>query len=95
MSIRMVTYQVQDGRAEENSSYVQAVMAELDATRPEGVSYSVFLLEDGVTFVHLVDGDSGALQAAEAFQRFTSTLADRQAVAPEAHSATLVGRYAG
>jgi hypothetical protein len=95
MSIRIVTYRVQDGRAEENSSYVRAVMAELEASRPDGVSYSVFLLEDGVTFVHLVDGESGALLATDAFQRFTSTLADRQAATPEARSATLVGRYAG
>jgi hypothetical protein len=30
-----------------------------------------------------------------AFQRFSTTLADRRAAAPEQHAVTLVGRYAG
>ena len=98
MSLRMVTYRVKEGRAEENSSYVRDVMADLEARRTEGVTYAVYLLEDGVTFVHVAqeDGDGGALQVSEAFQRFTATLVeDRCATTPELHHMTLVGRYAG
>ena len=51
----MVTYRVKDGRADENAAYVREVMADLDARRTEGVTYSVYLLEDGVTFVHVVE----------------------------------------
>ena len=75
MTARMVTYRVKDGRTEENSAYVREVMADLDARRTEGVTYSVYLLDDGVSFVHVVDeeGDGGKVQVSEAFQRFTAT----------------------
>ena len=54
MTARMVTYRVKDGRADENAAYVRDVMADLDARRTEGVTYSVYLLDDGVTFLHVV-----------------------------------------
>jgi hypothetical protein len=98
MITRMVTYRVKDGRADENAAYVRDVMADLDERRAEGVTYSVYLLDDGVTFLHVVneEGDVGALQVSEAFQRFTSTLLeDRCAATPKLHAMTLVGRYAG
>jgi hypothetical protein len=92
----MVTYRVEVGRAEENSSYVRDVMADLVERGAEGVTYSVFLLDDGVTFVHLVEGDSGQVQSSDAFRRFTATLVeDRCATTPEQRTMTLVGRYAG
>ena len=98
MTARMVTYRVKDGRAEENAAYVREVMADLAARAAEGVTYSVYLLEDGVSFVHVVDeqADGGALQVSEAFQRFTATLVeDRCANTPELHKMTLVGSYQG
>jgi len=95
MTTRMVTYRVKDGRTEENSAYVRDVMAELEASAPAGVTYTVSVLDDGVTFVHVVDGDSGPVLASESFQRFSSTLADRIVGAPEQRTMNLVGRYAG
>jgi len=98
MTRRMVTYRVKDGRAEENAAYVREVMADLAARETEGVRYEVFLLEDGVSFLHVVDeeGEGGKVQVSEAFQRFTATLLeDRCADTPELHTMTLVGRYAG
>ena len=95
---RMVTYRVKEGRAEENSSYVREVMADLEARGTQGVTYDVFLLEDGVTFVHVVEeeGEGGMVQVSEAFQRFTaSLLADRCAATPELHAMTRVAGYAG
>ena len=73
-------------------------MADLEARHAQGVTYSVYLLDDGITFLHVAqeDGDGGALQVSEAFQRFTATLLeDRCAATPEVHGMTLVGRYAG
>jgi hypothetical protein len=98
MTARMVTYRVKDGRADENSAYVRDVMADLGARGTEGVTYAVYLLEDGVTFLHVAEeeGDGGKLQVSEAFQRFTATLIqDRSANTPELHAMTLVGSYAG
>jgi hypothetical protein len=96
MSARMVTYRVKDGRAEEIAAYVRVVMADLEARAVEGVVYRVYLLEDGVTFLHLAheEGDGGALQVSEAFQRFTATLVeDRCADQPVLQPVTLVGSY--
>jgi hypothetical protein len=98
MTTRMVTYRVKDGRADENSAYVRDVMADLGARGTEGVTYSVYILEDGVTFLHVAEeeGDGGKLQVSEAFQRFTATLVeDRCADTPEVHMMSLVGSYAG
>jgi hypothetical protein len=96
MTTRMVTYRVKPGRAEENSAYVRDVLADLEAHAAEGVTYSVFLLDDGVTFVHLAEGDSGPIQSSEAFRRFTASLVeDRCAATPEQRTMTLVGRYDG
>jgi hypothetical protein len=98
MTARMVTYTVKDGRTEENTKYVREVMSDLGARSTEGVTYSVYLLEDGVSFVHVVDeaGEGGKLQVSEAFQRFTSTLVeDRCADTPQLHQMTLVGSYSG
>jgi hypothetical protein len=92
----MVTYRVKEGRADDNSAYVRDVMADLEARGAQGVTYSVWLLEDGVTFVHLAEGDSGPIQSSEAFRRFTASLVDdRCATTPEQRTMTLVGRYAG
>ena len=84
MTTRMVTYRVKEGRAEENSAYVRDVMADLEARRTEGVTYSVYLLDDGVSFLHVADeeGDGGKLQVSEAFQRFTATLVEDRCAAP-------------
>ena len=98
MTARMVTYRVKDGSADENAAYVRDVMADLAARAAEGVTYSVYLLEDGVSFLHVVDEqvDDGALQVSAAFQRFTATLVeDRCANTPELHRMTLVGSYSG
>jgi hypothetical protein len=98
MTARMVTYRVKDGRADENAAYVRDVMADLEARKTVGVTYSVYLLDDGLTFLHVADeeGDGGKVQVSEAFQRFTATLLeDRCAATPELHTMTLVGRYDG
>jgi hypothetical protein len=98
MTTRMVTYRVKDGRTDENTKYVREVMADLAARETEGVTYSVYLLEDGVSFVHVVDeeGDGGKVQVSEAFQRFTAGLVeDRCADTPQLHQMTLVGSYSG
>jgi hypothetical protein len=92
----MVTYSVKHGCAEENSAYVRDVMADLEARGAHGLTYEVFLLDDGVTFVHVVEGDDQPILGSEAFQRFTSTLVqDRCVGAPAQRTLTLVGRYAG
>ena len=93
----MVRYQAKPERADENQALIEAVFADLEARRPEGFSYNVFRLEDGVSFVHVVVehdvDDPDSLQDVPAFQAFVAGIADRCDVAPVATSATVVGGY--
>ena len=50
---RMIRYTVRPDQVERNEALVRAVYAELERTRPEGLRYATFKLEDGVTFMHV------------------------------------------
>jgi hypothetical protein len=76
MSKIMVRYKVKPERAQENVQLVRAVYEELERTRPAGLRYATFRLDDGVSFVHVAfneteDGQSplGELKAFGEFQR--------------------------
>ena len=97
MKTTVVRYQTKPDRAEENQQLIEAVFAELEARQPEGFTYKVFRLEDGVSFLHVaiehdVD-DPDSLQEVPAFQAFVANIADRCDIAPVATGATIVGGY--
>ena len=94
----VVRYQTKPDRADENQALIEKVFEDLEARQPEGFTYKVFRLEDGVSFVHVVieheDVESpDALSDVPAFQAFTADIGDRCAVPPAASGATLVGGY--
>ena len=93
----MVRYQTKPDRADENQELVEAVFADLDRRQPDGFTYKVFRLEDGVSFVHVVvehdHPNPDSLQDVPAFQAFVEKIADRCDVAPVAMGATVVGSY--
>ena len=94
----MVRYTVKPDQVARNEELVRDVYSELARERPEGLRYGTFRLDDGVSFVHVVDeeGDGGKVQVSEAFQRFTASLVeDRCADTPQLHQMTLVGSYSG
>jgi hypothetical protein len=97
MKTTVVRYQAKPDRADENQQLIEAVFAELDEREPEGFTYKVFRLEDGVSFIHVViehDVESPAsLQDVPAFQAFVADIADRCDVPPVAKGATIVGGY--
>src|SRR6195952_5191851 len=76
---RVIRYVTKPECAEENARLIGAVFADLVALKPEGVQYQSFRLDDGLTFVHVVTlaGQGNPLLASEAFQAFSSTVADR------------------
>ena len=97
MKSTVVRYQAKPDRAEENQRLVEAVFADLEERKPEGFTYKVFRLEDGVSFVHVViehdvEGPD-SLQDVPAFQAFLEGISDRCDVAPVASGATVVGGY--
>ena len=94
----VVRYQTKPERSDENQALIEMVFEDLAARQPEGFTYKVFRLEDGVNFVHVVIEDEDvaspdSLSDIPAFQAFTADIADRCAVPPAASGATLVGGY--
>ena len=97
MKTIVVRYQAKAERADENQQLIETVFAELEQHQPEGFTYKVFRLDDGVSFVHVViehDVDAPeSLQAVPAFQAFVADIGDRCDIAPIASGATIVGGY--
>ncbi|GAA4250405.1 hypothetical protein [Dactylosporangium darangshiense] len=92
MSTAVIRYRVRPEAAEENQRLIEAVFAELAAAAPPGLRYSAYRLSDGVTFVHVVDGDG--LPGVAAFQEFQRDISARLAEGPTREDASLVGAYA-
>jgi hypothetical protein len=97
MKATVVRYRTKPDHAEENQRLVEAVFAELAEREPEGFTYKVFRLDDGVSFIHVVIehdvDDPESLQEIPAFQAFVSGIGDRCDVAPVASGASIVGGY--
>ena len=97
MKATVVRYQAKPERAAENQQLIEAVFADLEEREPDGFTYKVFRLEDGVSFIHVViehDVDEpDSLQDVPAFQAFVAGIADRCDVPPLATGATIVGGY--
>jgi hypothetical protein len=97
MTTTVVRYQAKPERADENQQLIEAVFADLDEREPEGFTYKVFRLQDGVSFIHVViehDVENpDSLQAVPAFQAFLADIASRCDIPPVATSATVVGGY--
>jgi hypothetical protein len=91
----MVNYKVKPDRAEENAALVRAVYDELRSSAPAGLTYATFLLEDGVSFVHLArhDGDENPLAQIAAFARFQEHIRDRCEEQPVVSRLREVGSY--
>ena len=90
----MVRYRVKPERTAENEELVRAVYAELHETKPEGLHYATFRLDDGVSFLHLSAYDNdrpSRLTNLGAFKRFQKNIADRCEEAPVVSSLSEIG----
>lgn len=93
MPRRVIRYQTNPDKADENQRYIEVVFSELQRMTPAGVRYAVLRLEDG-TFVHLVDNDDSAiLTRLPSFQAFQSGLSARISDKPLVREAVLIGNY--
>jgi hypothetical protein len=87
-------YTVKPDRAEENEQLVRDVYDELQRTRPDGLRYATFKLDDGVTFVHLAEHDGpNQLEPLAAFGRFRERLEERCDEPPVVGEANIVDAY--
>jgi predicted SnoaL-like aldol condensation-catalyzing enzyme len=96
---RLVTrYAMQSPEAaDENQRRVEGVFAELEAAKPDNVSYLVFRLADD-SFVHVSFHDHGEdevnpIASTAAFAHFQDGHTDRRQGAVDQQRATLVGAY--
>ena len=93
----IVRYKVKPERAAENEELVRAVYAELHQTRPTGLHYATFQLDDGVSFVHLAANDTedgrSPLSEVQAFKRFQENIDDRCEEGPVVSSVREIGSY--
>jgi len=93
----MVQYRVKPDLATEHEELVRAVCAELKETRPEGLRYATFKLDDGVSFVHLAEHDEedspNQLTPLASFRRFQEGIAERCDEPPVVSEVSTIGAY--
>jgi hypothetical protein len=93
----IVRYKVKAEKAEENENYIKNVFDELNQSRPDGLRYASFKLEDGVSFVHIasIETESGdnPLSLSSAFKSFQENIKDRCEEPPIATELHDIGMY--
>lgn len=94
-TVKIVRYSTAPEHADTNERLVRDVFAELATTRPEGLRYATFRLDDRVSFVHIavLDGEGNPLNSSAAFAAFQAGIANRCTDAPAAADAELVSSY--
>jgi hypothetical protein len=93
----MVRYTVKPDRAEENEQLVRAVYDELARTEPDGLRYATFVLDDGVSFVHIASHETedghNPLADVQAFKEFQKGVRDRCAEPPVVTGLREIGSF--
>ena len=92
---KVVRYRTKPESADENERLIRAVFAELAEREPDGVRYAAFRLDDGVSFVHVVELAEGEnpLASMAAFRAFQAGIDERCAEGPMAADAPAIGSY--
>jgi hypothetical protein len=97
MSKVIVRYKVKKDKAGENIDYINQVFEALKQASPAGLRYASFVLEDGLSFVHIAsietDDGSNPLTELTEFQAFVTDIASRCDEPPQPSSAELLGSY--
>ncbi|WP_328332709.1 hypothetical protein OHA70_14685 [Kribbella sp. NBC_00382] len=93
MATAVFRYQTKPEAADENQRLIEKVFAELATAASAGLTYASFRLADGVTFVHVVDGEG--LTDLAAFQDFQHALTERLDGDLVREEASRIGSYRG
>jgi hypothetical protein len=74
----MIRYKVKRDQLDREPDLLRSVYEELEATRPDGLRYASFQLEDEVSFVEFAETDArGRFSQVEAFRAYRSELDER------------------
>jgi hypothetical protein len=97
MKRMMVRYKVKPDRVAENERYIVSVFEQLNREQPVGLRYVSFKLDDGASFLHIVEVDapdgSNPLRDLAAFNAFTASVRDRCDEPPVSVELQAVGSY--
>ena len=95
MSQMIVQYKVKPEQVERNEALVRAVYAELATVQPAGLRYATFRLDDGVSFLHIVETEDGTdpLPEIAAFRAFVENIGDRLDEGPVPTKVSEIGTY--
>jgi quinol monooxygenase YgiN len=91
----IVRYKVKPEHAERNRELVHAVYSELELTQLADFNYATFVLDDGVSFVHLAahGHETNPLPNLPAFQAFQEGIGERCAEQPVVTELNTIGAY--
>ena len=95
MKRTVISYRVRPETAAVNEELIGRVFDELVQVGPANVSYTAFALEDGVSFLHVVEVDEGdnPIPALASFKRYTEAVLDRCQEQPVVNQAREIGTY--
>lgn len=97
MSKVIVRYKVKKDRADENIKYINRIFEALKQASPAGLRYASFVLDDGLSFVHIAsietENGSNPLTELAEFQDFVADIASRCDEPPQPTPAELLGSY--
>ena len=94
MKVTRVQYSVDQKFVDQNKKNIAAVMKELRSLKRNDVKYAAYLLEDGVTFMHLVHCASeeaeDVLTSLKSFEVFQEQVSDHFVNSPKVEHPTVV-----
>jgi hypothetical protein len=92
----IIRYKIKPTQVARHEELDRAVHDELARSRPAGLRYATFRLDDGVSFLHLVqeaDDATDSLPSVAAFNEFRADLRERCDEVPVRAELTIVGAY--
>lgn len=93
----LLRYKTKPQHAAENERLVRAVFDEIHRAQPEGIRYSTFLLDDGLTFINIVATETSSglapLGQLPAYQRIQHGKYDRFDEPPQVTELHELGTY--
>jgi hypothetical protein len=93
----LLRYKTKPEHATENKRLVRAVFDEIHRVQPEGIRYSTFLLDDGLTFVNIVATETSSglapLGKLQAYRRIQHDKYDRFDEPPQVTELHELGTY--
>jgi hypothetical protein len=95
MERTLIRYRLKPEHVERNEELVRATFEELHRAAPSGLRYTIFKLEDGVSFMHISEseGEESPLAGLASVQEFRRELADRCEEQPVVTELTEVASY--